>query len=118
MLTINLKNGENITADGSLGNLVEFVTQINNQALISITVGNVPISKNAISYISSTHPEGVMPNVTIHLLNGKTVESYDGAFNAAEYSTKINNQQNLFALLGDVIINKFDYMMAIENPTT
>lgn len=114
MLTISLKNGENITADGSIGSLEEFVAQINNQAINAITIGNVPINKAAISYIASSHPEDVSLNITIYLMNGSKVESFDEAFNAAEYSSKINNQQNLFALLGDVIINKFDYMMAIE----
>lgn len=118
MLTISLKNGENITAGGSIENLEEFVAQINNQAINAITIGNVPINKAAISYIASTHPEEVSPNITIYLMNGTKVESYDDAFNAAEYSAKINNQQNLFALFGDVIINKFDYMMAIEKSGT
>lgn len=40
-------------------------------------------------------------------MNGSKVESHDEAFHAAEDSAKINNQLNLFALLGDVIINKF-----------
>lgn len=118
MLTISLKNGENITADGSIGSLEEFVTLINNQAINAITIGNVPINKAAISYIATSHPEEVSPNIIIYLMNGTKVESYDEAFNAADYSTKINNQLNLFALLGDVIINKFDYMMAIENKIT
>lgn len=116
MLTIGLKNGEKITANGSVGSLEEFVNQINNQAILSITVGTVPINKNAISYIEQAHPEGATSNVEIYLMNGTSVNSYDEKFNAAEYSAKINNQQNLFALLGDVIINKFDYMMAVENP--
>ena len=114
MFTISLKNGENINTDGTIENLKEFVTQINNQAINAITVGNIPINKAAISYIATSHSEEVSPNITIYLMNGTKVESYDEAFNAAEYSSKINNQQNLFALLGDVIINKFDYMMAIE----
>lgn len=118
MLTISLKNGENITADGSIGSLEEFVTSINNQTINAITIGNVPINKAAISYIASTHPEEVSTNIIIYLMNGTKVESYDEAFNAAEYSAKINNQQNLFALLGDVIINKFDYMLAIEKKIT
>ena len=114
MLTIGLKNGEKITANGSVEGLEEFVTKINNQAILSITVGTVPINKNAISYIAQAHPEGITSNVAIYLMNGSTVNSYDEKFNAAEYSSKINNQLNLFALLGDVIVNKFDYMMAIE----
>ena len=117
MLTISLKNGENITAGGSIENLEEFVAQINNQAINAITIGNVPINKAAISYISSSHLDGESSNITIYLMNGTKVESYDEAFNATEYSAKINNQQNLFTLLGDVIINKFDYMMALERAT-
>lgn len=118
MLTLSLKNGKDITVDGSLGNLEEFAEQINDQAITAITVGDVPINKSVISFIAPSQLEGVSTNVTIYLLNGKTVESKDEAFNASEYSAKINNQQNLFALLGDVIVNKFDYMMALENTTT
>lgn len=119
MLTLNLKNGQKITANGSLGDNEEFLEKVNNQAIISITVGNIPVNKSAVRYISQSQPEGISPNVTIYFMDGSTVEAYDEDFNASEYSSKINNQQNLFSLLGDVIVNKFDYMMAIEDtPTT
>lgn len=115
MLKIQLKNGKEINADGNIADMQEFITQINNPSLLSITVGNLPINKNAISYMSQTHIEGVSSNVSIFLMNGTVLETYDESFDALEYSAKINNQQSLFALLGNTVINKYDYMFAIES---
>lgn len=54
-------------------------------------------------------------NITIYLNNGMEFKASVEGYNAAEFSTKLNNPQLQVITIGDIVVNKHAVMMVVPS---
>ncbi|MEV9640409.1 hypothetical protein ABZ756_06900 [Mammaliicoccus sciuri] len=106
---IGLNNGLAITTEISDFDSEKRAVAMSEESLLAVTIGQYSASKHSVMYIA---PVGETGDAEILLSTGKSFYVEDAEYNSYDYTGKVNSGQ-LFVALGNAVINRNFYMMAM-----
>ena len=106
---IGLNNGLAITTEIPDFDSDERAIAMSKDSLLAVTIGQYSASKHSVMYIA---PVGETGDVKILLSTGKPLHVEDTEYSSSNYTSKINSGK-LFAALGNAVVNRNFYMMAM-----